>query len=176
MQYIKTAWVNESDPEFDEATSPPLGQINLNKIEQGIYDNSTHAESAHAPADLLTIHVVSTTVDRDLLNPNEGDFCQVTEHNRMYLYKDSWIDVQREDIIVSTVSTIVDRDLLAPRAADICVVTDTSQSFVWSGLSWVEILASGGSVQDAIQDTVISTTTLWSSNKTSTVLLDGGDF
>ena len=41
-QYIKTTWVN------DEA--PALNATNLNKQEQGIYDNSLHAESTHAPS------------------------------------------------------------------------------------------------------------------------------
>lgn len=38
MAYIKTEWVDRSDPLFNVLTSPPLDADNLNKIEQGILD------------------------------------------------------------------------------------------------------------------------------------------
>ena len=39
--YSKTTWVND--------TAPARNATNLNKQEQGIYNNSVHAEADHAP-------------------------------------------------------------------------------------------------------------------------------
>lgn len=42
-QYAKTVWIN--------GQAPARNATNLNKQEQGIYDNSTHVNSTHAPID-----------------------------------------------------------------------------------------------------------------------------
>ena len=67
MSYTKTTWVND--------TAPALNETNLNKIEQGIYDNDSHI------GDLTTL---TTTADTDLvsavneLDGNIGDLTSLT--------------------------------------------------------------------------------------------------
>lgn len=149
-------------------------QVNTNTI---LFDkNLSSADDTVQKAldtldELLQISIVGNNIERDLLNPKEGDFCKVTDQNITYIYKDSWINIQREDISVSVVSDIVDRDLLSPRTGDICNVTNESQSYVYSGLSWVDLLAG-----NIIKDEIISNNTAWSSHKITTVDINGGLF
>ena len=62
-QYVKTEWIN------DEA--PARNADNLNKQEQGIFDNSTHAESAHAPSDAEK-NSINTVIDADYVHTDNN--------------------------------------------------------------------------------------------------------
>ena len=62
-QCVKTVWVNDQ--------APARNATNLNKQEQGIFDNSTHVNSAHAPSDAEANHAdtVLTSVAQTFTEP-----------------------------------------------------------------------------------------------------------
>ena len=121
--------------------------------------------------DFMQISVVGNNVERGNLNPKHGDFCLVTDDNITYIYKDSWLNIQREDITISTVATIIERDALISRVGDVCIVTSKNQAYIFSTSGWIEISAG-----NLISDSSISANTTWSSLKITTVDIDGGDF
>lgn len=43
--YVKTEWLNRSDPSFDPLTSPEVDADNLNKIEDGIYSTNEYTRN-----------------------------------------------------------------------------------------------------------------------------------
>ena len=62
-QYVKTVWVN--------GTAPARNATNLNKQEQGIFDNSTHAESLHAPSN-AEANALNTVIDADYVHTDNN--------------------------------------------------------------------------------------------------------
>jgi len=71
MLYVMTIWVDKNDPEFDILTSPTRGDVNINKQEQGIYDNSLHAHSVHAPSDAEK-NALNTVIDANYVHTDNN--------------------------------------------------------------------------------------------------------
>jgi len=127
--------------------------------------------------ELMTVHVVGTIAERDLLSPNTSDICKVTSTFQSFIYDAGWLEIGRTDITVHTVASTVERDLLSPTAGDFVNVTNEKTTYIFAGSVWSEVLT--GTVLE-IKDEIVETTSVWSSSKVNYLIdnhnHDGGSF
>lgn len=135
MTYTKTVWTDDSGEAID--------QTNLNKIEQGIYDNSVHAESTHASSDADNTASNETShtdvlVDSDTLNPVTVDNLILTEAS---------LDGLGGDMLKSVYDTdnngIVDN---SEKVNNLTVETAVPSGAVFTDTTYPEITATTGGV------------------------------
>ena len=98
-QYIKINYINVPDPDNPPVGAEPLNATNSNHTQQGIYDNSTHTESPHAPLD------ADKTSDNETSHADvivDGDFASNGVMNRTnvgaYSILALGVDIQAYDI------------------------------------------------------------------------------
>lgn len=60
---------------------------------------------------------------------------------------------------VTVVATIAERDALIPGEGDFCVVTDTSETFIYDGVAWVELIISSSVISVNGQTGAVSLST-----------------
>ena len=129
--------------------------------------------------ELLSTHFVGNIAERDLLSPKNGDICKVTSTGQTFIFNTTWIDMYREAVSVFNVSSIIDRDLLTPIIHDMANVLEEEQSYLWSGVEWIELFA-GNSILKIIKDAVTASDSTWSSAKIDFLISnhdhDGGSY
>jgi len=139
-------------------------------------DLSYNGKIIASRSELITIHVVSTTIERDLLTPKTGDICKITSTSESFIYNDTWVPLTRNEFSVFTVGSFAELSFIVAIAGDMANVTNENKSYFYSGTEWIEILT--GNIE--IDDTTTSETSVWSSYKTDYEIknhqLDGGIF
>ena len=125
---------------------------------------------------LVSLNMVSSEAEKDLLTPKKGDMCKNTSLGITYIYDTEWVVVGKDNISVFTVSTVAEIEFLQPYQGDLVNVTGSHESYIYTGTEWVVILT-GNLI---IDDSVVDDNSTWSSTKVDYLIKnhshDGGTF
>jgi len=114
--------------------------------------------------ELISVFVVSTTVDFGFLNPKIGDVAKITDTGESFIWNGVWVRLYRSKFSTYTVSGSEDMIGLNPLPGDMVQITNLQKTGIWDGLDWIYVLG-GGDGGSNINDLIISLDTAWSSEK-----------